>query len=410
MHFSDFIKMMKKFFNKKLETQPVFLEHFCALFVNWQQAEASGNKELIEDELSKVNDSGTASRIFKGKIPLSSNLADVLFPYFDRSDFLDKFDELTTEDTTDSLAAEIAKYGFPCNADTVRDVIADLYQKFLDKATTSNDAQEKDVVEPSSESTPINTYSSNLFDYNYDFVNAVKEYEASLLLECNRICPNYNCTNNLLYENNGRAITNYEIVKINPKDKPVFKNLIALCPECAKKYRISYDEPVNSTQTRMDCMQEIKEELSAEVMNSNLLTPVKEIDIRAVMLAVNNKLNKITPIPFNYDPVRIEQKIEPQNRLLLYQIKMFVSSYYDLVRETLKNLSDENALTFDLDDFAYAVKIQCKILVKQKLPQPQVFELLVSWLKNLSKSDDTACRVIIAYFVQNCEVFNAISK
>ena len=453
--FFEFIKILRKYFifpdrdyvkhphhfeknkqkNGKNNTasrknQPTLLQNALSIFVDWKKAKDDGQDNVLEEKLYKVNDSSIASRILNGHEPLTQTLSDLLIQYFDDYTFIDEFDNLIAEGNIDDLVSEINKHKFSCNADTVRYWIPNIYKAFLNQAKTRKipkaerciinpkqvpsptqikSPQKKDVVEPSSESTPTNMYSSNLFDYNYDFMNAVKEYGASLILECNRICPNDNCTNSLLYEKNGRAVPNYEIVRIDPTGKLVFKNLIALCPECAKKYKISYDDQISSTQIRMDRMKEIKEELSSEVMNTNLLNPVREIDIRAVMLAINNKLNKATPI-LNYDPVKVEQKIEPQNGLLLYQIKMLVSGYYLLVRDTLKKLSDENALTFDLGDFARTVRKQYEILVNKKLTQPQVFEWLVSWLKNLSKSDDTACRVIIAYFVQNCEVFDALPQ
>ena len=415
MQFSDFINIMNKYLNKKNESHPVFLESFCSLFVDLDQAECNGYTKAIQEALSKLNQSVTASKIFNGKCLISKNIANVLFSNFDSSQFLAKFDDLTTEESIDHLVNELNEHGITCNADTVRSVIAELYQGFLGDAIRGKKKQKKGMDKPSSTPMQNDDNEPNLFDEEniakYELENAVKKQLCSLLGECDRICPNDNCHNSLVYEKNGRAEPNYEVIKIDPNEKPTFDNLIALCPDCAKKYKLSYDERLTPTQTRMQRMKELKSGLAMEVESANLLKVIDENDIRSVMLAINDTLNKEDPIPLNYDPVEISQKIEPQNGLLLREIKRLVREYYDLVRKSLRNLSDENALTFDLDDFAHAIKTGCKRLVDQKLSQPKVFNLLVSWLKNLSNSDDdTACRIIVAYFVQNCEVFHAITK
>lgn len=459
--FFEFIKILRKYFifpdrdyikhpqhfkknkqkNGKNNTelrkdQPTLLQNVLSIFVDWKKAKDDGQDNVLEEKLYKVNDSSTASRILNGHEPLTQTLSDLLIQYFDDYTFVDEFDNLIAEGNIDDLVSEINKHEFTCTADTVRYWIPNIYKAFLNQAKTRKipkaerciispkqvppptqikSAQKKDVVVPLTLSTPIsnanNQPSANLFDYDYEFENAVRTHLASLLVECGRTCPNDNCHNNLVYEKNGRAEPNYEVIKIDPNEKPTFDNLIALCPDCAKKYKLSYDERLTPTQTRMQRMKELKSGLAMEVESANLLKVIDENDIRSVMLAINDTLNKEDPIPLNYDPVEISQKIEPQNGLLLREIKRLVREYYDLVRKSLRNLSDENALTFDLDDFAHAIKTGCKRLVDQKLSQPKVFNLLVSWLKNLSNSDDdTACRIIVAYFVQNCEVFHAITK
>ncbi|MGV3205655.1 ABC-three component system protein [Streptococcus suis] len=52
-------------------------------------------------------------------------------------------------------------------------------------------------------------------------------------------------------------------------------------------------------------------------------------------------------------------------------------------------------------------------LANTNLSQPEIVENLANWLLNQSKLSNghlDACKIIVSYFIQNCEVFNEITE
>ena len=48
---------------------------------------------------------------------------------------------------------------------------------------------------------------------------------------------------------------------------------------------------------------------------------------------------------------------------------------------------------------------------KAKAEKAQIFEYMVKWIKERTNvKSQEACEAIVAYFVQNCEVFNEIAE
>ena len=48
---------------------------------------------------------------------------------------------------------------------------------------------------------------------------------------------------------------------------------------------------------------------------------------------------------------------------------------------------------------------------KVKAEKTQIFEYMVKWIKERTNvKSQEACEAIVAYFVQNCEVFNEIAE
>lgn len=114
-------------------------------------------------------------------------------------------------------------------------------------------------------------------------------------------------------------------------------------------------------------------------------------------------------INLSYDPYRVDKKILPENFSLIKEIKQDVVENYVFIEDLFKNASQTNASFFD--QFASEVKYVCDNMISQPHSQEIVFYEMVKWLKNrVSCKSDIACRKIISFFVQNCEVFHAFTE
>lgn len=136
-------------------------------------------------------------------------------------------------------------------------------------------------------------------------------------------------------------------------------------------------------------------------------------DIEKSLAQIVNSLSNITQEEIDsiigYEPVNVDKKILPQNALLKDEIRNKVVKFYLYIENLFKEASNNNSSFFD--NLANAVKFASDNYINQNLPQQVVYNYMVQWFKNKSYSaDDTACRIMVAFFVQNCEVFHEISE
>jgi hypothetical protein len=65
----------------------------------------------------------------------------------------------------------------------------------------------------------------------------------------------------------------------------------------------------------------------------------------------------------------------------------------------------------DFEEVASEIRLAFIKANKDKLTQEQIFEVLVEKLRGGNRTlTVTACEAVVAFFVQNCEVFNAITQ
>ena len=230
-----------------------------------------------------------------------------------------------------------------------------------------------------------------------------EKYGISLVAEEQSICPNDGCTNSLFIRVNGQIAPDYEVVVIDPS-LPVNSedNLIAMCPDCAKKYRLSVDPD------KIRRLQEIKKHFTDIADRQEIVSQQKVVeDVRRV-------LTKIPDLPFpqgvdlNYEPALLKQKISPDSPDLLAQIKVWVNLHYPDVHETLQELNREGKQRFE--PFCHQVRLNYLNLSDKGYSQRQIYEAMIKWLQDATNEDAHACEIVIAYFVQKCEVFDVISK
>lgn len=141
-------------------------------------------------------------------------------------------------------------------------------------------------------------------------------------------------------------------------------------------------------------------ELSSFALERELSEIVKDL---ASLRPEQRKIN------LSYEPYKVDNKILPGNFSLISEIKKDVVENYVYIEDLFKNASLKNATFFD--QLASEVKYVCDNLISQPHSQETVFYQMVAWLKSkASCKSDIACRKIISFFVQNCEVFHAFTE
>jgi len=251
-----------------------------------------------------------------------------------------------------------------------------------------------------------------------DRKNITPNFEARLQIEVSNHCPL--CDKPLFEEKNGNSVKLYQIAHIyphsptseqlitlkdvlKPDDTESFENLILLCPDCHK-----FQDSHTTTDEYMKLYNMKQKSLKQAKANDNaskvpLETQIIEI-LQKLKTVDTNELQKLS-----YSPVAVEQKINPENSLLRSKIKEYVVLYFPFVQDTFGRLDEIGELKFN--KLAKEIALCFQNIEEQGLPQEDIFDSIVRWIYNKTQKqhERIACEIIVAFFVQNCEVFNAVT-
>lgn len=254
---------------------------------------------------------------------------------------------------------------------------------------------------------------------NKIIANAVEYQDAPLLAEVNYECPLTH--EKLVEEVKGIPKKKYEITQIFPDDLPselaatfnaVYprpknldapENLIALSQEASENYLMS---PMVDEYKKL---YEIKQVTSKQYKAINAINRIElEAEIRAAIEGLIS-INPSDVLPqLEYAALRIDQKVS--DALLMNDVRNHVLQYYRYIETIFSEMTDV------FDDIAGEVKLSSQKLEKAGLSQEDVIYNLTEWIHNKAFAGDTkgkmACRIVVCFFIQNCEVFykNEISK
>lgn len=238
-----------------------------------------------------------------------------------------------------------------------------------------------------------------------------------LLYEVNHNCAL--CNTSLLKSKNKRTLQKYSITKIYPdnlsdEDKELFQNKrqpakkldsynnkIALCPNCSDMY--TFDVELSDYVELFDIKEEYatKRRLQQELNNLPL-----EDEIEDVIHALGNIKQLDELEKFNLDVLKVNQKIRPENVILLDILKSYILKYYRFIENCFSEIGNFESIAIDIRK-AF-IKLE-----KVYKNQNEIIDGLIEWmlqLTGLPKEKRRACEIIIAFFVQNCEVFYEITE
>jgi len=252
-----------------------------------------------------------------------------------------------------------------------------------------------------------------------DRKNITPNFEARLQMEVSNHCPL--CGKSLFGEKNGDSVKLYQVAHIYPHSptpeqletlknvpKPdnieTFENLITLCSDCHKKQdsHTTYEEYMKLYNLKQKLMKQTKamdnvSDIPLETQITEILQELKTADI----VELQN---------LSYRPLKVERKINSENRLLREKIKGYVVQYFLFVQNVLGQFDEIGKQKFG--KIATEIKLCFQNFEEQKLPQEDIFDGIVNWIKSKTQSQYgiTACEIIVAFFVQNCEVFYEITE
>ena len=247
--------------------------------------------------------------------------------------------------------------------------------------------------------------------------NPTPNKDQLLFAEVGGLCPL--CGKNLMLIGRTKSVKQYEIAHIypcNPTAKDLValagvvapvdtedaSNKIALCLACHQ----TYDD--DKTKERYDDLRKRKDRLLSEGAIRNVIGdyPLEEdiSDILSKLLLVDDIT--LESVVLNTSALKIKEKVEDEYILLRRSIEGNVTKYYAVVQKMLKDMGTDK-----FDNVATQIKSFCKKCESLSKDKEIIFEKIVEWVKIKSGNDNKiASEIVVSFFVQNCEVFDAIAK
>lgn len=255
---------------------------------------------------------------------------------------------------------------------------------------------------------------------NIDIKDKIPASEMEFVFETNKKCAQ--CGVDLVVKKNKTIAYKYGIVQIFPEGLPPLKysafdsirskphdynhssNKICLCTNHADEYESNPSPSV--FQILID-----KKKYYSEIAetDSSLEKAMLDEDLVTVLQNLKNIKSFDEIADFRIVPLELKEKIE-ENEPLRLAIKNDVDYYYNYIRSQLSDLDDTGS---EFKIIGSQFEICYQKLAKIMKDQEEIYHRIINWvLKELRLPEKykTAGRIIVSFFVQNCEVFDEIPK
>ncbi len=404
MTFSEFAKMLYPFCGKGNKTS----DFVISLFANIME-DPPNNDDVQKDLNDEYNPFAklhinTLEKIYGGSREISEKRASIVLNHLDKEKFNEYINNLPL-DTISLLSNALHDYGIDVEDLEVPGKCSDIFASII-----------KDRSNPGF----IVSISTGLVPASLNYSNTIPGSDLYLLMEASSMCPL--CGKPLIGDKNNNSLNGYNITYIVPSalaeeqeteledlvdssaNSEALYNKIALCLTCANRYtsHTARDEYMQL----MDIKDRLHRNFAAfETLDKLYLEEQIETVLRQISTASLEQLSD----KLNYNALRVREKISGSNVPLLIKIEGYVVPYYNFIKSVFSQLEREGTLYFK--DVAYDVRRSYRKLQSSGLSQDEIYTQLVNWFKNKTNAQSIlACEIIVAFFVQNCEVFHALTE
>ena len=227
------------------------------------------------------------------------------------------------------------------------------------------------------------------------------------------------CGKKLTHSKSGRIYRTFEVAHIypaNPKPEEVallateerlcddvndLKNVIAVCRICHKKF----DTPrtVEEYRTWVRMKRKILEE--NKMKDAYALFNI-EADIFSVVETLSSVAISEDLVPLSLTSLKVDEKAnETLPYILKRSIKSNVVDYFEFIRQCFLDI--DKATPYKFSTIAAQIRSFYSKCMQINNNQENVYYALVDWLdEKTNHRSRQACEILIAFFVQDCEVFS----
>lgn len=324
---------------------------------------------------------------------ISKKLAKSMLGRLTREQFVDSIQGADREDVVlEGLVSDITPFldeetAASTTVDNVGERLFDLFNRALEEVINPAQANERKLNKAKTRS-----------------ASAKADFGDGLIRDCGSACSMPGCGKSLvLLDGAGKSLLNYEVLMIEGEGKQEYNNLLAVCNDCFSAYELSHKKADE---------RELKAVKRLQAIARRNMQITDEIAVEDGILLVIKKLMQAKAQDYQdlvYDPVAVSTKIdERENELLVAQVRLYVNKYYIYIGDTMKSLAMENKYSDDL--VRAEVKAIYQQLERKRNTPNQIFSAFVDRFVRITKQDPLYCGVLVAYFIQSCEVFHASTK
>ena len=288
--------------------------------------------------------------------------------------------------TRQLLSEDLSAYVPEVTADTVGKVIADM---MVDIIRRTAGLVSQDALKQEKQRELFADWKAKYGDYLYE--------------ECDGFCPFPGCGKQLSAVADSKVSRVYEISLVDKMKKVTTDNLIALCPMCHATYQM------DDSKAKTKELANVKALLITHGQSARLLDGIA---LEKGIVGVLRRLADLKEKAFfkaELDPKELTKKVNPTDNYILYlTVKNNVTTYFLKIREIMTNLDRRGLIDYEaLQDQMKAIY---KRLKKSHLSQMEIFREITEKLHRTSLQDDVYCQIVVCYFIQSCEVFDAVAE
>lgn len=229
------------------------------------------------------------------------------------------------------------------------------------------------------------------------------KYGDYLLAEADGCCPFPGCGRRLTVSKNGKAIHTFEVSLIDKSKSTTPENIMAMCPQCYATYLL------DDSKKLMAELKEIKTVLSTHKQSIRLLD---DLPLEKGIVGVIKRIRKLGEKELSdasFEPKEVKQKLSPSQDMVLYNaVTNYVTTYFIRIKEIMINLDKSGEI--DYDEIQDQIHALYKKLKKANKPHLEIFNEIADKIHRVTLQDAIFCQIVVSYFVQSCEVFDAITE
>ena len=234
-------------------------------------------------------------------------------------------------------------------------------------------------------------------------VDLKSKYGDYLFGETSGYCPFPGCGRELEITSTGKVQRVYEVGLIDKSKGTEPDNLLAMCPQCHATYILDDNKKL------MKELLTVKSMLSAHRQSVHLLD---NLPLEKGIIGVIGKICKLGEKDFegaSINPKEIKQKLSPARDTAIYiLVNGYVTVYFVKIRDIMTNLDKRGEI--DYDEMQNQIHAMYKRLSKAHKSRMEIFNEIVGRIHRIALQDEVYCQIVVSYFIQSCEVFDAITE
>ena len=288
-------------------------------------------------------------------------------------------------DTRKILAEDLQVYDSAINADNVGQKISDYLVE---------------IIQKSAGLLPLDSLKQQQQEQRE--LHLKSQYGDYLLQEASGYCPFPGCGKQLHVYVGAKVSPLFSVSKVDKAKGDEIDNLIALCPRCYSTYLMDDNKKL---------CKELKAAKNTLAVHHRSVQLLDDMALEKGIIGVIGKIKDLKQqdiIGASLDPKEIKQKLDPNADMAIYGVvNYYVSTYFLKVKEIMINLDKRGVI--DYEDIQDQMKAIYRKLKKANKSRIEIFYEIVEKIHKVSLQEDIYCQIVVSYFIQSCEVFDAIT-